>query len=145
MKIAFVLLVSCLWASKASSKFCQIFKLSFIKSVLFHKGLTEIRVLGSKSLDGIPNIDITFPDGHQDNFVLERHYMSETERMAQKMHCNFIGHLAKDTDACVAVTGCIGDEMEFTVNSKHAGESNKFVLRKNGELELVESPFKVSN
>ena len=101
--------------------------------------------MGTRSFDEVPNIDITFPDGHQDTFVLERHYMTEADRMAQKMHCNFIGHLAKDTDACVAVTGCIGQQMEFTVNSKHAGESNKFVLHENGELELVESPFKVIN
>ena len=59
------------------------------------------------------------------------------------MHCNFIGHLAKESDACVAVTGCPGHEMEFTINSKHTGEHNKFILHENGEVEVIESAFKV--
>ena len=54
--------------------------------------------------------------------------MTEADRMAKKMHCNFIGHLANEKDACVAVTGCPGDRMGFTVNSKHAGGSNRFTL-----------------
>ena len=70
--------------------------------------------------------------------------MTEMDRMAQKMHCNFIGHLAIDAEACVAVTGCPGERMEFTVNSKHAGRSNRFILHQNGEMEKVESAFKVN-
>ena len=105
--------------------------------------MPDVHVKESKSINGIPAIDITFPDGFQDHLVLERHYMTEMDRMARKMHCNFIGHLAKDTEACVAVTGCPGERMEFTVNSKHAGRSTRFILLENGEMEKVESPFKV--
>ena len=70
--------------------------------------------------------------------------MSEADKLAKKTHCNFIGHLEKDSTACVAVTGCPGDDMEFTINSNILGNSNRFILHKNGEMELVESPFKVS-
>ena len=112
--------------------------------VFFNAGLPDVHVKESKSVNGIPSIDITFPDGFQDRFVLERHYMTEMDRMARKMHCNFIGHLAKDTEACVGVTGCPGEKMEFTVNSKHAGRSTRFILLENGEMEKVESAFKVN-
>ena len=70
--------------------------------------------------------------------------MNEADRLARKMHCNFIGHLAKDSTACVAVTGCPGKTMEFSINSKHARNSNRFVLHENGDIEIVESAFKVS-
>ena len=33
--------------------------------------------------------------------------------------------------------------MEFTINSVHAGANNKMILHKDGQLELVESAFKV--
>ena len=105
--------------------------------------INNIKIRSSND-NGIPSIDITFPDGFQDKLVLERHYMTEMDRMAQKIHCNFIGHLAIDTEACVAVTGCPGERMEFTVNSKHAGRSNRFILHQNGEMEKVESAFKVN-
>ena len=93
--------------------------------------------------NGIPSIDITFPDGSQDHLVLERHYMCEADKMAKKMNCNFIGHLANEKEACVAVTGCPGERMEFTINSKHAGRGNRFILHQNGTMEKVESAFKV--
>ena len=124
MKLALVILLPCLIYAKPF-------------------GLPEVHVKETRSANGIPAIDITFPDGFQDKLVLERHYMTEMDRMAQKMHCNFIGHLAIDAEACVAVTGCLGERMEFTINSKHAGSSNRFILHKSGELEKVESAFKV--
>ena len=98
-----------------------------------------------KSTDdnGIPSIDITLPDGSQDHLVLERHYMCQADKMAKKMNCNFIGHLANEKEACVAVTGCPGERMEFTINSKHAGRGNRFILHQNGTMEKVESTFKV--
>ena len=104
-------------------------------------GLPEIKVHQDRSINGIPSIDIKFPDGHEDSFVLERHYMSEEDKLARKMHCNFIGHLLKDQDACVAVTGCPGDKLEFTINSVHAESTGMFVMHENGHLEVVNNPF----
>ena len=43
-------------------------------------GLPDIHIKESKSLNGIPAIDVTFPDGFQDQFVLGRHYMTEINR-----------------------------------------------------------------
>ena len=99
----------------------------------------------ARSIDGIPSINVVFPDGYKDTLVLERHYMTETDRLARKIHCNFIGHLAKDSDACVAVTGCPGKTMEFSINSKHAGKSSRFILHESGDIEIVESAFKVNH
>ena len=106
-------------------------------------GLPKITILNPDAGNSIPMIAITFADGHEDIFVLERHYLSEADRLAKKINCNFIGHLENDSEACVAVTGCIGQKMEFTINSKHSGDYNKFILHESGELEAVESPFKV--
>ena len=106
--------------------------------------INKIKPPRSINDNGIPSIDITFPDGSQDHLVLERHYMCEADKMAKKMNCNFIGHLANEKEACVAVTGCPGERMEFTINSKHAGRGNRFILHQNGTMEKVESAFKVS-
>lgn len=77
--------------------------------------------------------------------VLQRFYSSEEERNTRTLSCNFIGHLENEETACVAVTGCLNDDkMEMTINSRHAGSSNMFVLHKNGHVEMVESAFKDS-
>ena len=122
--------------------------LSFFFAVAKPQELPKITINKIKSPrsindNGIPSIDITFPDGSQDHLVLERHYMCEADKMAKKMNCNFIGHLANEKEACVAVTGCPGERMEFTINSKHAGRGNRFILHQNGTMEKVESAFKV--
>ena len=123
--------------------------LSFFFAVAKPQELPKITINKTKpprsiNDNGIPSIDITFPDGSQDHLVLERHYMCEADKMAKKMNCNFIGHLANEKEACVAVTGCPGERMEFTINSKHAGRGNRFILHQNGTMEKVESAFKVS-
>ena len=115
--------------------------LYFLTKTIF-TGLPEVNVKESKSLNGIPTIGITFSDGFQDNFVLERHYMSDTDRMMKTIHCNFIGHLANDPEACVAVTGCPGTKMEFSINSGKFGRSARFILHPNGVHEKIESAFK---
>ena len=75
--------------------------------------------------------------------ILKRHYTSEEERKSRNLGCNFLGHLEKDSKACVAVTGCPGeDNLEMTINSKYSGLSNMYILHKNGQLEMVESTFR---
>ena len=62
--------------------------------------------------------------------------------MTGELHCNFIGHLKNEKEACVAVTGCYGSEdMEFTINSKHNTMTNMYILEKSGNLKSVESAF----
>ena len=103
--------------------------------------MPEVSVKESKTLNGIPAIDLTFPDGFQDHLVLERHYMTDMDRMLKKLHCNFIGHLASDPEACVAVTGCPGSKMEFSINSYVSDRSGRFILHPDGSMEAIESAF----
>ena len=103
-----------------------------------------IEVYEVRSLGEIPTIDITFPNGMKDSMVLEKFYPTEESKMARMPSCNFFGHLLNDKTACVSVTGCAGhDNMEFTINSVNSGPSNMYILHKNGDLEMVESAFKV--
>ena len=142
MKLALLILLPCLANAKPYGKSFQKTTYLIPLKLFSTLGLPDIHIKESKSLNGIPAIDVTFPDGFQDQFVLGRHYMTEMDRTLQKVHCNFIGHLAKDTEACVAVTGCPGEKMEFSINSKNALRSNRFIIHENGEMEKIESAFK---
>ena len=88
----------------------------------------------------IPAIAITFADGFEDELVLEKHFPSEEARLENKEHCNYYGHLKNDPNACVAVTGCYGqDDLEFTIMSDHTLSQNQFVLEKNGQLKAIQN------
>ena len=107
-----------------------------------HEGLTRIQVIEPRSALDIPSIAITFANGVKDALVLERFYPTEQSRMEKKVSCNFIGRLENEKTACVAVTGCPGEEMAFTIKSKHS-ENIGYILYQDGQLESVESTFKV--
>ena len=101
-------------------------------------------LIEERSKDSPPNVLVTFPDGYTDRLVLRKHYFNEKDRMTDESHCNYIGHLAKETDACVAMTGCLGsDDVEFTIMSTHALGSNGFVWSKDGDVHMVKSNQKV--
>ena len=86
---------------------------------------------------------ITFADGHEDKLILHRHIIFEVERtMDEQMNCNYLGHLEKDASACVAVTGCLGEDMELTINSKHNTQTNMYLLQKSGEVQLLQRGIK---
>ena len=93
-------------------------------------------------MNGIPAIEVNFANGHRDNLVLERFYSSDEERKMKSPSCNFLGHLAKEETACVAVSGCLGDKMEMTIMSKHNALSNMYIWHKDGHVQVVESAFK---
>ena len=105
-------------------------------------GQPRIEVSQSRSPRGIPSIAVTFANGVKDSLVLERFYPTEQSRMEKKLSCNFFGYLEKENTACVSVTGCPGEEMAFTINSRNSVNIG-YILHKNGQLELVESTFKV--
>lgn len=64
--------------------------------------------------------------------------------MANVEKCHYVGHLAKEETACVAMTGCPGEDIDFTILSKHATKSSMFKLHaKDDFVEVIESPFKV--
>ena len=98
-------------------------------------------LLGDRLDDGQPpQVSITFPDGYTDTIVLN-HYFSEKDQIENG---NYLGHLANEKEACVAMTGRIGSEdVEFTILSNHAAESNMFKWKKNGTVENIEHGFKV--
>ena len=103
-----------------------------------------IKVSQDRSRTSIPEVQITFPNGHEDRLVLHRHFVNQAERMEGQMNCNYLGHLEVDTAACVAVTGCLGEDMELTINSKHNTKTNMYLLKKSGDVELLPRPFSVS-
>ena len=103
-----------------------------------------IEVHQTRSFGDVPSIDITFTNGVKDSLVLKRFYPTKESRMARTPSCNFVGHLENERTACVSLTGCAGsDDMYFIINSRNSGSSNKYILKNNGEVELVESAFKV--
>ena len=102
--------------------------------------LPTIVVRQDRSLYDIPEIAITFPDGRQDEFILEKHFPNDEARLENEEHCNYFGHLKYDPNACVAVTGCYGrDNLEFTIMSENIFGPNMFLLEKNGQLRAVEN------
>jgi len=100
-------------------------------------------LIQERSFNGAPSVSIAFPDGYKDKLVLERYYANEEERMERTEACRYIGHLANEPEACVAMTGCVGsDDVQFTIMSAHATESAMFKWTKEGDVEIIESPFK---
>ena len=93
-----------------------------------------------RSLYAIPEIAITFPDGHEDELILEKHFPNEEARMENKEHCNYFGHLKNDPQACVAVTGCYGrDKLDFTIMSDHSLYQNMFIVSQDGQVTAIEN------
>merc|ERR1712141_220064 len=100
--------------------------------------LPQISVTQVRSSSDIPSIHITFPNGEEDNMILERRYPNQQTRMMGEKHCNYIGHLEKDSESCVAVTGCYGQEnLDFSINSNHYGHTLTYRLNTNGDVELI--------
>ena len=60
--------------------------------------------------------------------------------------CNYFGSLEKEVDACVAMTGCVGfEDVEFTIMSARTTGLSMFKWTKEGNVEIIESPFSVSS
>ena len=97
-----------------------------------------------RSYNGVPSVSVVFPDGYKDTLVLSKFHANEKDRIANKEHCNYIGHLANEPEACVAMTGCLGSEdVHFTILSVHSSKSSTFKWVKNGNVEIINSSFKV--
>ena len=97
----------------------------------------KITIHQDRSFSTIPKIGIIFPDGHEDRMILKRHFVTDDDIRLNKMNCNFLGRLEKDKNACLAVTGCPGQPMEFTIHSSHNIDTNKYVLHPSGVVEMV--------
>ena len=96
--------------------------------------------LEDRSEDGSPNVQITFPNSYTDKLILNRYYLNEEEEQAGAEHCNYVGYLEVEREACVAMTGCLGKEnIEFTIMSANLPESS-YKWNLNGEVEVVKNP-----
>ena len=103
----------------------------------------KFHLIKKKNSNGAPSIGITFPDGHKDTLLLIKFYGNEEERKADVERCHYNGHLKKEPEACVAMTGCVGtDNVEFTIFSSHS-QSNIFNWTKDGNVEVIDDPSKV--
>lgn len=90
-----------------------------------------------------PRVAIEFPNGVQDTLVLSRYYPNEEQRLARTDKCHFVGHLAREHEACVALTGCPGDEdVDLTILSKHNTVSAQFRWNRDGSVNIIEDPLK---
>merc|ERR1712025_31450 len=99
--------------------------------------------LEERSANGAPSVSVTFPDGYKDNLILSRFDANNEDRMANEEHCNFIGHLENEPEACVAMTGCFGSEdVHLTILSNHATESRMFTWTIDGHVELIDKDLK---
>merc|ERR1711935_1175613 len=93
-----------------------------------------------RSSNEATSIVVTFPDGYQDVLVLSKFYANKQNRIASKERCHYIGHLANELTACVAMTGCVGSQdVQFTILSKHAPNSSTFKWSKDGNVELMKN------
>merc|ERR1712172_402987 len=97
-------------------------------------------IVEERSSNGAPSIVVTFSDGYQDVLVLSKFYANKQNRIAAKERCHYIGHLANELTACVAMTGCVGSQdVQFTILSKHAPNSSTFKWTKDGNVELIKN------
>ena len=89
------------------------------------------------------NLKLTFDDDTFDDvLILQPFYLNEKERLAaEKDNCRFLGHLASDKDASVALTGCLNEEdVQITILSRKVPLQNMFFnLKLDGEIEGLTS------
>ena len=92
-----------------------------------------------RSLDNSPRVTITFPDGYQDTLNLRHFYTNEKEKSVEEANtCAYVGHLEREPEACVAMTGCYGEEdVEFSIASKHSVGSGLYKWTLDGHVEII--------
>merc|ERR1711899_385470 len=84
--------------------------------------------MSDRSIDGIPSVKVNFADGSSDYLVLSKY---------ENMDGHFIGHLAKEKTACVAMV----EHAELTIMSDRTVESTMYKWKNNGEVELIPEVF----
>ena len=83
--------------------------------------------MSDRSIDGIPSVKINFADGSSDYLVLSKY---------ENMDGHFIGHLAKENTACVAMVDH-PEHAELTIMSDRTIESTMYKWKNNGEVEMI--------
>ena len=104
----------------------------------------KFHLLEKKNSNGAPSVAITFPDGHKDTLILNKFHGNENDKKDGVEWCFYNGHLEKEPEACVAMTGCVGlEDVEFTIFSGHS-ESKIFKWTKDGNVEVINDLSEVS-
>ena len=117
----------------------SILSISIASTIAKPASITNFSLVGEISSDGIPHVEVTFADGFTDTLVLRRY---SSNKKFTEVNCNFVGHLAKEKDALVAMTGCLGEEdVELTIQSERASPSNSWIWTKEGNIEPSVSSF----
>ena len=90
-------------------------------------------------VDDEVNLKLSFDDDTFDDvLILQPFYLNEKERLgAEKDNCKFLGNLASDQDASVALTGCLNEEdVQITILSRKIPLQKMFFnLKLDGEIE----------
>ena len=127
---------------------------SFIRIILFgffvfgysanakEKEVPIFKVVSSRSNLEPPSIDVLFPNGHRDEFVLENYKLFKGSNGGHK----YIGYLKNTPSSSVAVTGHLAspsDRMEITLLSDHTADQ-MFEVDYFGRTEIIPVPEKSS-
>ena len=102
--------------------------LFYVKSI---SGKVSFSLIEERSSTGNPSVKINFADGSSDFLVLSKY---------ENMDGHFIGHLAKENTACVAMVDH-PEHAELTIMSDRTVESTMYKWKNNGEVELIPEVF----
>ena len=83
--------------------------------------------MSDRSIDGIPSVKVNFADGSSDFLILSKY---------ENMDGHFIGNLAKENTACVAMVDH-PEHAELTIMSDRTIESTMYKWKNNGEVEMI--------
>ena len=109
------------------------------------KLVPKFYLLEKENSNDAPSVGITFPDGHKDTLLLDKVYDNDKYQKNGTKWCFYNGHLEKESDACVAMTGCVGlEDVEFTIFSSHS-KSNIFNWTKDGNVVVVDDLSEVNH
>ena len=67
--------------------------------------IPDFVLLEDRSENGYPSVMINFPNGRTDKLILNKYYLSEEDERNEIEHCNYVGYLENESEACVAMTG----------------------------------------
>ena len=94
-------------------------------------------------VDDEVHLKLTFDDNTFDDvLILQPFYINEKERLAAEQdNCKFLGNLASDREASVALTGCLNEEdIQITILSRKVPLQKMFFnLKLDGEIEDLTS------
>ena len=97
----------------------------------FTVGSVSFTRIEERSSNGIPAVKVNFADGSSDFLVLSKY---------DDMDDHFIGHLANERTACVAMVDH-PEHAELTIMSERTVGSTMYKWAKNGEVEQIPEVF----